>query len=273
MTGQPIEPPVEQKIVTAADMPEGPRGRAAWPAGGAGGTLEWHGRSPGRYYCLTAGEMPIVGSGGWQSPDINFRAVHAGVHAIQVALNRRGGFDLATNGRFNRQTRNAASKYRLSVGEDGWGGIGPHTAKLLLLPDLKGVCASKGLGDQWYVVCGVVQNESAWDPGAVGYVKPVDLGLAQINGDAHPDMSEKQRLNPIFAFTFICNYLVNAMRALDGNIDHAIASYNLGITGAKRWIAAGCPELYTPPGSITRNVPAYIQRIKDACAADLTVST
>jgi hypothetical protein len=55
------------------------------------------------------------------------------------------------------------------------------------------------------------------------------------------------------------------MRALDGNIDHAIASYNLGITGCKRWIAAGSPEMWTPSGSTPRNVPAYIERIKSAC--------
>ena len=39
--------------VTSADI-EGPRGRSAWPANGAGGTLEWDGKTPGRYYCLAA---------------------------------------------------------------------------------------------------------------------------------------------------------------------------------------------------------------------------
>ena len=118
------------------------------------------------------------------------------------------------------------------------------------------------------MVCGIVQNESGWDPGAVGYVKPVDIGLAQINGDSHPDMSERERLQPEFAFNFIISYLLNAMKALDGNLDDAIVSYNLGITGCKRWIAAGRPEIYTPPGSTTRNVWAYIDRIKTACAGE-----
>jgi peptidoglycan hydrolase-like protein with peptidoglycan-binding domain len=210
--------------------------------------------------------MPPVGSGqGKAKEDINVRAVHGGVKAIQEALNRRGNYGLEITGRYDVATKDAARAFRQSLGEDAWGGVGPHTAKLLLLPDLQEVCTSKGLGEHWPVVCGVVQNESAWDPGAVGYIKPVDLGLAQINGDSHPDMSEKERLNPIFAFTFIVNYLTNAMRALDGNIDHAIASYNLGITGCKRWIAAGSPEMWTPSGSTPRNVPAYIERIKSAC--------
>jgi hypothetical protein len=247
-------------------MPEGPRGRSAWSKTGVGGTLEWDGRTPGRYYCLAASGMPLVGSGGWKSKDVNERAVHGGVLAIQRALTRRG-YPVDATGTFDVDTRNATRKFRQEeMGEtDTWGGVGPSTAKALLLIDLKRACSKKGMRKNWPVVCGVVQNESAWDPGAVGYVKPVDIGLAQINGDAHPDMSERDRLDPIFAFTFIVTYLTNAMRALDGNIDHAIASYNLGITGCKRWIAAGSPEIYTPPGSTPRNVPAYIDRIKHAC--------
>ena len=81
-------------------------------------------------------------------------------------------------------------------------------------------------------------------------------------------MSERERLQPKFAFNFIISYLLNAMKALDGNLDDAIVSYNLGITGCKRWIAAGRPEIYTPPGSTTRNVHAYIERIKTACAGE-----
>jgi hypothetical protein len=253
-------------VTTSFTMPPGPRGRSAWSKTGVGGTLEWDGRTPGRYYCLAAAGMPLVGSGGWTSKDVNERATHGAVLAIQRGLSRRG-FRVKRTGVYDVDTRNMMRRFRREVmGEtDTWGGVGPATAKALFMPDLRLVCKEAGLTTQWTVVCGVVQNESAWDPGAVGYVKPVDIGLAQINGDAHPDMSEKERLNPIFAFTFIVNYLRNAMKALDGNIDHAIASYNLGITGAKRWITAGCPEIYTPPGSTPRNVPAYVERIKHAC--------
>jgi len=245
-------------------MPPGPRGRSAWPKTGVGGTLEWDGKTPGRYYCLAAPGMPLVGSGGWKSKDPNERAVHGAVLAIQRALNRRLRDKLEITGVFDSSTAQAASQFRRAIGQDGWGGIGPFTAKSLWLPELQAQCHRRGI-EQWHVVCGVIQNESAWDPGAVGYVKPVDIGLAQINGDAHPDMTERERLSPTFAFGFVISYLLNAMRALDGNLDHAIASYNLGITGARRWIKEGCPEMYQPPGSVPRNVPAYIARIKSAC--------
>jgi hypothetical protein len=245
-------------------LPTGPRGRGAWPTAGTGGTLDWDGKTPGRYYALAASGMPLVGSGGWKSRSGDERAVHGAVLAIQRALNRRIKARLEVTGRFDTATSRAASAFRTSIGEDSWGGVGPHTARELFLPDLKTMCTQRGIS-QWEVVCGIVQNESAWDPGAVGYVKPVDIGLAQINGDAHPDMSERERLQPSTAFGFVISYLTNAMKALDGNLDHAIASYNLGITGAKRWIAEGCPEMYTPSGSVPRNVPAYIERIHSAC--------
>jgi hypothetical protein len=248
-----------------ATPPPGPRGRSAWPKAGTGGTLEWNGKTPGRYYCLAAPGMPLVGSGGWKSRDGNERAVHGAVLAIQRALRRRLDIDLKVTGVYDVATRNAASAFRTSIGQDSWGGIGPFTAKELWLPELQALCHRRGI-DQWQVVCGVVQNESAWDPGAVGYIKPVDIGLAQINGEAHPDMSERERLSPTFSFNFVISYLLNAMQRLDGNLDHAIASYNLGITGARRWLAAGAPEMYTPPGSVPRNVLAYIERIKNACS-------
>jgi hypothetical protein len=256
-------------VIPSALMNE-PRGRGAWPASGAGGTLDFDGKTPGRYYCLAAPGMPLVGSGGWRSPNGDERAVHGAVVAIQRALNRRTGAGLEVTGEFDKPTSNAALRYRRRLGFDSWGGLGPHTARTLFLKDLQRVCKKRGIEEQWYVVCGIVQNESGWDPGAVGYVKSVDVGLAQINGDSHPDMSERERLQPSFAFNFIVSYLTNAMKALDGNIDDAIVSYNLGITGCKRWIAAGRPQIWTPEGSTTRDVHAYVERIKTACVEDDT---
>lgn len=249
-------------------LPTGPHGRGAWPAAGTGGTLTWDGIAPGKYYALAVPGLTLVGTGGWRSRSGDERAVHGAVRAIQQGLNRRIKAELHVNGLFDRPTRDAASRFRLSVGLDAWGGVGPSTAKALFLPDLKAQCARRGI-EQWEVVCGVVQNESAWDPGAVGFVKPVDIGLAQINGDAHPDMSERERLKPPFAFDFVISYLLNAMKALNGNLDDAIAAYNLGISGCRRWIEQGRPEMYTPPGSVPRNVPAYIDRIHHACVESL----
>jgi hypothetical protein len=263
---RPEKPPEKPAEKPAAPPAAKPHGRGAWPKDGAGGTLSLGGTEPGAYYVLAAPEegLPLVGSGGRNSTSGDERAVHGGVRAIQRALNRRGKYGLTVTGKFDAPTRDATVEFQRSLDASHWGGIGQSTAKALFLPDLQSRCRTLKF-PAWEVACGVVQNESAWDPGAVGKVKPVDIGLAQINGDAHPDMSERERLSPTFAFTFIINYLTNAMKALDGNVDYAIASYNLGISGCRRWVAEGCPEWYTPPGSVPRNVPAYIDRIKNAC--------
>jgi hypothetical protein len=237
-----------------------------WSKTGLGGTLASDRTSPGPYYCVSVDGVRAVGSGGWESPSGDERAVHGGVLAIQGALNRHRSAELQLTGVFDIATRDAVADYqRAEIPELlPWGGVGSSTAKPLFQMDIHTVCEARDF-EEWEVVCGVVQNESAWDPGAVGFVKPVDIGLAQINGEAHPTMNEQQRLEPIFAIDFIISYLTNAMRALSGDVDLAIASYNLGLSGARRWDSMGRPELYTPPGSVTRNVPAYIQRIKTAC--------
>ena len=249
-----------------AEQPPAIVGRGAWPKDGGGGTLSMSRDAPGPYYAFPAPEadLPLPGSGGWKSEDPNERAVHGAVLAIQHALNRRGKYGLTASGRFDWPTMDATIKFQKQVDLPAWGGVDRETAKALFLPDLKSRCRTLRF-PHWQVACGVVTNESAWDPGAVGRVKHVDIGLAQINGDAHPDMSEVQRLRPGFAFTFIINYLNVALKTFDGNIDYAIASYNLGRTGARRWIDAGCPNPYTPAGSVPRNVQAYIERIKTAC--------
>jgi soluble lytic murein transglycosylase-like protein len=145
-----------------------------------------------------------------------------------------------------------------------WPGVGPETSQALFSPDIKARCKKLGWADP-AVVCGVIKNESNFDPGAVGFVDDSDLGLAQINGPAHPDSSEGERLQPIYSIDFVIGYLANATKALRDE-DLAIASYNLGLGGARTWDKAGRPNPYAPaPGAPARDVEAYIQRIKTAC--------
>ena len=41
--------------------------------------------------------------------------------------------------------------------------------------------------------------ESGYDPIAIGYVDPLDTGIAQINLNAHPDVSKEEAFDPGFA--------------------------------------------------------------------------
>jgi soluble lytic murein transglycosylase-like protein len=111
-------------------------------------------------------------------------------------------------------------------------------------------------------VSGTITHESGWDAGAVGYTDPKDVGLAQINAEAHPEWDTDTRLQPYNAFRFVVAYYNESLDYFNGNVRDAIASYNLGRGGANSWIKAGRPDMWTPAGSTTpRNVKYYIDSI------------
>lgn len=246
-------------------------GRGAWPRGGAGGTLNAKGTGPGPYYVMAAHAVPWVG----RLPsapvpiDVNIRAVHGGVLAIQRALNRRlPGKPVNITGVFGPSTSEATKDFQETVPEKvgvADGVVGPKTCRALFLPDVKTWCEDAGFA-RWQLVCGIIANESNWDPGAVGYSDQSDLGLAQINGRSHPTITEAERLQPLRAVTFVREYLLNSLEVFDGNERDAVASYNLGVGGARSWIKVGRPDLWTPFNSTTpRRVRDYIDRILSAC--------
>jgi peptidoglycan hydrolase-like protein with peptidoglycan-binding domain len=247
-------------------------GRGAWNPKGVGGTIGFSKDKPGPYYAVPtrASKLPRVGSGRWTSDDPNERAVHGGVLAFQRALNRRGNFDLDTDGIYGNETAEAVSIFQQEgvPNTTPWGGIGPDTAKAILLPDLKTRCARRGF-QPVQVACGVISTESGWDAAAVGFSDPRDVGLAQINHLAHPTWTEKMRLKPLYSFDFVIDYLDNSLEAFDGDLEDAIASYNLGVGGANRWISQGRPQWYTPTGADEpRDVHKYINKILTACKGD-----
>ena len=240
--------------------------RGAWSNAGVGGTLSVDGKSRGPYYRESTGDLPVVGSGGWTAADPNARAVFGAVIAIQRGINRRSDANLLVDGLYGARTAESVTIWQAglpkSLGTGVWGGIGPDSAKALLLPLLRNTVTD----GRAYIVCGLVQNESAWDPGAVGAVDANDLGLGQINGPSNPTLSEKVRLQPATAFGYMRDRLTAAIDYFDGDLRTAVASYNLGRGGASSWKKAGSPDSWTPVGSSTpRQVNAYVDRILTSC--------
>lgn len=236
-------------------------GRGAWNNAGVGGTKKYKdGDTPGPYYYLGTGKKP---SGRRRTNDEY--AVYRAVIGYQRALNRRMGAKLTVDGYFGPETSAAVTKFQEKHSDQTgtpWGGIGPESSEALLTPDVKKIVTTRDTDVTLEMVTGTVRHEGIWDCGAVGYLDTTDLGLAQINGKAHPTMTKRQRLNPMFAFNFIIDYYENALNQLDGNIRDAVASYNLGIGGARSWIAAGRPDTWTPAGQTRpRDVKGYIDRI------------
>jgi peptidoglycan hydrolase-like protein with peptidoglycan-binding domain len=234
-------------------------GRGAWNAAGVGGTKRYKDATkPGPYYFLTTGSNIDIN-------DPNQYAVRGGVKAYQRALKRRLNIRLKVDGIYGNSTADAVTKFqeghtnRTSV----WGGVGPETSELLLKPDLHRVWRNNSIKGLPFRVCsGTIRQESNWDAGAVGYADPRDVGLAQINAEAHPEWSTDTRLQPINAFRFVVNYYNDNLTYFKGDLELSIAAYNLGKGGASAWDKAGRPDLWTPAGqSKPRNVRGYIDTI------------
>lgn len=223
------------------------------------------------YYRLPADGASVsqVGSN-IDETDLNQRAVKGAVKAYQSALNRRLGTKLLVDGILGPVTSRTITDFQKESGEYVDGVLGPKTSRSLLLPDLEKTVRNYRTAYPGHneitsvIVSGVINSESGWDAGAVGAVDNNDLGLAQINGPAHTQYNEASRLNPLVAFPFVFNYLRESLDYVSiVTIDDAIASYNLGVGGATKWIAAGRPDIYKPtPTSAPRNVRDYINKIK-----------
>lgn len=246
------------------------RGRGAWVKDGRGGTLNAWGTGPGPYYLLASGKKWPIGLSAVCLRDQGLpierdeQAVFHGVVAIQV-LTAKYVSDPVIDGIFNVATDNAvrAAQARLGLVEDGV--VGSKTMQALLLPVIERTAHRTGVPIA--AIYGILANEGGWDPGAVGWIDPSDVGLAQINLTYHPSVTMSDAFCPSFAVNFIALYLANAEKQL-GDPRLAVASYNLGIGGTRQWVEAGSPDVWSPPWAEgERNVKAYIDRILGAFAA------
>jgi hypothetical protein len=247
-------------VVTARPL----RGRGAWNPTGVGGTLTRRGGQvvPGAFYLAAEGDQRINVKVFRQLragvvPDRNDYAVFLGAKAIQGLLGV--GADGIIGPRTDAAIR--ARQRALGVAPDGL--IGRATMRALCLPVVAAVATARHL--RWQVLCGILSYEGGWDPGAVGVTTPDDVGLAQLNLPSHR-LSIEAALDPPIAIDYAATFLAANLAALGGNERDAVASYNLGVAGARMWIKAGRPAVWTPPWASTpRNVAAYIDRILTTC--------
>lgn len=217
-------------------------GRGAWR--GVGGTLNGAGTAPGPYYRApgAGASVAMPGLAGYRAVkagvpvDVNDYAVYRAVQALQVELN------LVADGLFGNDTATRLKAWQTLHGLTPDGVLGPTSAGLLWRGLTETLVRSSTITPTVLpIACGHLQWESAWDAGAVGSFTPQDLGLGQINGLAHPTLTPEFRTNPRTAIPFVAGLVMDNLNAM-GNERDAIAAYNLGITGARRWVAAGRPQ-------------------------------
>lgn len=252
------------------------QGRGAWSK--VGGTLKKTVVNkktvtvPGPYYMLASDPNQRVGLRPWllnyagQKVDLNESAVWHGVVAIQVLVAGLG-ISCPIHGVFDVETDNAVRSAQGKLGLVADGVVGQSTMKRLLLPLIKRV-AKEQMDQDWTGIYGVLANEGAFDPGAVGYLDSNDLGLAQVNLPSHPSVSFSDAFCPSKTVNFVATLLGQGLSVFHDERD-AVASYNLGVGGTRQWIAAGRPDIWMPPwADKERNVKVYIDRIFGAAKKD-----
>lgn len=240
-----------------ADVRAGSTGRGAWPASGRGGTLSADGTGLGPWYRAPAPgrTLPLIGTIARRAVDADVQvpvgldeyATYSATMSYQALL-KVDGARLDVDGRFGKLTATAVQAWQASHGLFADGVLGPRTARAMWQPFLDSACVRIEDGPRGVSLrklCrGHVGIESGWDCGAVGVTTPADVGLGQINGPAHPELSLDERLDPLTAVEFIARFVDGNLIAFNYNERDAIASYMLGQGGCRTWIKAGRPATW-----------------------------
>lgn len=132
-------------------------------------------------------------------------AVRQGVLAIQKLL----GMDYSTGpGTFGPKTDAAVRSFQTAAVPPADGVVGRNTMRALLRPPIARIEAEKKIPG--HLLWGLVGAESDYDPGAVGYTTPYDLGLVQINLQYNPGVSPEQAFDPTFALNYAADRMLTA---------------------------------------------------------------
>lgn len=121
--------------------------------------------------------------------------------------------------------------------------VGPWTSHALFKKRILQVETTLGLPGG--LLCKLKSLESSDDPAALS-ADGNDRGQVQINRISHPQVTDQQSFFPPFAFTWAGNYLKAAYNGVlttagKKDWDLALASYNVGWAGARRWDQMGRP--------------------------------
>jgi hypothetical protein len=124
------------------------------------------------------------------------------------------------------------------------GSVGPYTAHALFKKRILQV--EKTLGVEPGLLCKVKSLESSDDPACLS-ADLHDRGPMQINSVSHPQVTDEQCYHPPFCFMWSGKYLRAAYEGVltvAGKKDWtlALASYNVGWGGARKWDRDGRPS-------------------------------
>ena len=233
-------------------------GRGAWNVSGEGGTLDVKGLRPGPYYRapaagsmmrmpgLTAALALRVGA----QVNVNDLAVYYAVKGLQQKIGA------ADDGILGPKSEAAIKAWQKSHSLVPDGVPGPKTFRAMFKDDARKAASQYGEKVE-YMLLGHVGHESSWDLGAVGYSTPDDLGLCQISGRWHPELSAEFRFTPSKSLEWSAAFVKGNLDYMKGDLDAGILAYNLGKGGATQWVRAGRPDKFYGVSTYT-----YIESVK-----------
>lgn len=251
-------------------LPAAGGGRGAFPSNGRGGTLDSTGMKPGRFYRSRSVSAPktVLAPGlvGFRAArdatevSVNDYAVYRGVMFLQKAFG-----EPVVDGILGPKTDAKIKAWQATKGLKQDGVYGPATARMLLTPEV--VKAAKEVdptheSDLVKIVTGTITYESAWDHSAIGVQDPHDMGIAQVHLPIHTALSVDDALDPLIAIPWMTRFIDSNLSRMNYNVRDAVAAYNLGVGGARLWIADGRPDMWQPSySSVPRDVKRYIDNI------------
>lgn len=248
----------EKFINVSAKVPL--NGRGAWTRAGIGFS--------GAYELAPEGEKRI---GTQAEVSLDHWAAAVGVLAIQTELKARTLDVGALDGIFGPMVDRAVRKFQTNNGLVVDGQFGRASARALFTPAID--AAEDTYDIPSHFLRGMINAESALDPGAVGYYiyygeelsyRGVDRGVGQINSKAHPEISWLSAFNYRFAADYTADRLrdtFNSLRrtypttSISALWDAAIVSHNNPSAG-RLWARNGVPP--------TEAAALYVSKVKTA---------
>lgn len=86
------------------------------------------------------------------------------------------------------------------------------------------------------VLAAILQQESGFKADITGAMDSNDRGIAQINRQAFPNITDQQAYDPNFAIKFAAQLLSNNLKATGGDVNRGLAAYNVGLGGVKQGV-------------------------------------
>lgn len=201
-----------------------------------------------------------------KDPEYNDFRENRAVRTIQWELRFQGFEPGRVDGVFGLSTARAVRNFQrkhLGFGKHrADGAVGFFTAKGLFTHRMQMVGKAKDV--PWRYLCGVVQQESGFDPVAVGGTTPADIGLVQVNTLVYP-FKPAQCFDIEWALNWMADRLKHGYNAVHHRKNKNVSTWDLaiGFHHAPGWANQWANNEATP--EVVAHMEDYVAKVHDHC--------